>query len=148
VLQGSAPAGRPVELQLSGRPSLADAGRLRAELLASVEGAAGGWRIDLSGVEVMDGGVAAVIVAARRRAEERELRPEVRGARGPVAEVLALYQAIRPEPVQARPRREGLFLQIGGTTLYLARLAAGVLDYVGKVAHGVGMAPTPCRSCS
>jgi phospholipid/cholesterol/gamma-HCH transport system permease protein len=114
-------------------------------LRAKVASAGAGRKIDLdfSGVESIDGGVAAVLVELRREAEARGIKIVIHGATGRVLELIRLYQdrGDTPPP-KAPPRRLPVLEEIGAATVRTAGSVKTVLSFLGEVTAASGRALT------
>lgn len=93
--------------------------------------------IDLSGVERIDGGVIALIVAARAELAARGMRAEIARPPEHLRPLVELYGGMA-EPLPPR-RREHLaaFAMIGTAALGLAAGLREVMSFLGSVAHTV-----------
>lgn len=147
-------AGGDRELRLSGHLVFRDAARLRDELRGALGGPGGPAgpggaelpsRLDLTGVESLDGGAAAVLLELARGAHAAGRKLELVGARGPVADVLALYaERLGAAEAPVVPRRSGLLEQVGQWALELGGNVRGALEFLGECAHGaMGAARRP-----
>ncbi len=90
-------------------------------------------RLDLSRVESLDGGVAAILVALRTEARSRGVSIVFEGARGRVRSLLDAYEARgetpRPKPA---PAGRGALDEVGFATVKIARGIQGSLAFVGE----------------
>jgi phospholipid/cholesterol/gamma-HCH transport system permease protein len=88
---------------------------------------------DLSGVDVLDGGAAALLLELRDQAVVAGSETEITGARDRVRALLDLYGAHPQRPsLQAPPPRVGILDQIGRETLTLVD-ENNALDFVGDL---------------
>jgi phospholipid/cholesterol/gamma-HCH transport system permease protein len=96
--------------------------------------------LDLSGVEVLDGGATALLLELRSEATAAGAEAEIVGAQGPVRSMLELYGAHPPKPsLQGPPKRIGTLDQIGRETLSLFAEGKG-FDFIGDVVVAAGHA--------
>ena len=126
------------ELRLFGRLTLNDAGALRLEL-ARRAASLPRVRLDLSGVEALDGAAAAILADARTRAGSAGRELSIVGAAGAVEQVLRLYTdegAPRTELVPA-PGGVAIPEQVGRAALALLASLRGALDFLGSVTLAV-----------
>jgi phospholipid/cholesterol/gamma-HCH transport system permease protein len=136
--------GPDVDVRLSGRAGVGDAAAIRdglAAALARAERSGGRARIDLSGLESVDGGAAAMIVEVAHAAEARGARLELAGARGSVATLVTLLAGRRRRAADhPPPERIGTLDQIGRVTALLAAEARDIFRFVGDVVAAAGAA--------
>jgi phospholipid/cholesterol/gamma-HCH transport system permease protein len=106
--------------------------------------AAGRIAFDLSGVEALDGGAAALLLELRSEASAAGSETEITGARDRVQALLELYGAHPQKPsLQPPPPRIGVLDQIGREALTFVD-ESNALDFVGDLAvAGVQVARRP-----
>jgi len=97
--------------------------------------------LDLSAVDVLDGGATALLLELRSEATAAGADSEIVGAQGAVRSMLELYGAHPPKPsLQAPPPRIGILDQVGRETLAIFSESKG-FDFIGDVvvaaAHAV-----------
>lgn len=142
----SAADGNGRVLVLSGRLMLAEGSRLWQQLRAELR-AGGPCVVDLSAVESMDGGAAALLQEARAEAVAAGNAVELRGARGEAAQLLDLYACptvtgcLKPAPVQI-----GMLDQIGRAAVEVGRELRAILAFTGDLVVGLGQALRRPRS--
>ena len=126
------------ELSLFGRLDYRDASSLRVELLGVVDPAGGRGRapaeleLDLSGVEGLDGGAAAVLVDLEERARAHGRRCELVGAEAAAESILRLYRSEpRPGSFCPLPPADTLLEQVGRATQLALDRVRSLLDFVG-----------------
>jgi phospholipid/cholesterol/gamma-HCH transport system permease protein len=125
-------------LRLSGQVRLADGAAVSAEVRAAVGSPPGRLRIDLSGVERIDGGSAALLLALRAEAIARGGEVELEGASGDVQQMLALYECpVDHTCLVAAPRRRGILDQIGAAGIDVLRAVREVFGFIGDLALAV-----------
>ncbi|AKT40226.1 ABC transporter permease [Chondromyces crocatus] len=131
VARGEATA----EIFISGDLLLRDAAgfwrALRKQIAAA--GAARTIDIDLSGVREIEGGVMALLLQLVGELQAREVESEIRGAKGPVADVLGLYGTPDKVDLRTKPRTEGMLSQIGRATVAIITEVKAVLSFVGEL---------------
>lgn len=119
-------------LRLGGALTTTRAGALRRDLAAA--GASGAVRrVDLTEVERLEGGAAAVLADAWC-AFEGDPRPEFEGARPAVRDVLALYLGPDACAVRPLPPRRGFFGEVGAATADLVAGVRALLGFLGEAA--------------
>jgi phospholipid/cholesterol/gamma-HCH transport system permease protein len=132
-------------VELAGVVTLADGARLWRELRDAVA-AAETARIDLSGVERLDGGGAALLYAVRDERVGRGRVCELAGATGDVARVLGLYGGPpQPEPASP-PRPHALLADVGDFAHDLWRSWQSVLAFLGDLCWALARAVRQPRS--
>jgi phospholipid/cholesterol/gamma-HCH transport system permease protein len=91
-------------------------------------------QVDVSGVERLDGGAAALLaaVAAQHR---RQRRFAFVGQRGEVARLLQLYDTEQPAPLE--PKRQGLLADIGDAVVGAVNTAKAILAFLGDLVVGL-----------
>jgi len=128
------------DIALSGRLDFREAHLLRRELDAAIDGSRD-VRLDLGGVEAMDGGAAAVMAQAwnASRCDGRRVRFE--GGAENVRSVLDLYtaRALR-DCERPAPGRIAVLDQIGRSTRELAATLRVVLEFLGESARAFAAA--------
>jgi len=133
-------------VRVAGRLSFRDAEQLRADLRQRIK-AGSGLKVDLSGVEALDGGAAAILAAAWSDAQCNDSQVEFVDAPPAVQAVLDLYtdRAARP-CMRPAPGRVSTFEQVGSATVELTRVMSQVVDFVGDAAQAVANAVRNPRS--
>ncbi len=130
--------GDPVVLRLSGRLVLADAERLWRDVGAALDQDHGPVRVDLSGVETLDGGTAAVLQHLFHEREQAGRAIDIGGAN---ADVQALIDRFGIEadatPLRAAPARAGTMEQVGRFTLDLIESMRGGFAFVGEMSRAI-----------
>jgi phospholipid/cholesterol/gamma-HCH transport system permease protein len=137
---------QPGSLHFSGALSLVDAGRWLARLRDVTRGGSGALRFELSGLERLDGGAAALLLDLADELGRAGRAVEWAGARGRVAEILELYRTqgrTRPGPPVPRV---GWFARIGAHTADLAARARDMLGMLGDLIVSTGSALAAPRS--
>lgn len=144
---GPAPAaGAAAGFALGGQVTLADGAALWATLLRALP-AHGEAEVDLSAVDRLDGGAAALLQAIVRQRAATGAVVHLRGARGEAARLLQLYacrDAVgcdRPAPVQP-----GLLAEVGNFTVGAVGTTRAILAFTGDLVHGALQAVRRPRS--
>jgi phospholipid/cholesterol/gamma-HCH transport system permease protein len=127
-------AKKPSEVPLSGAVRLTDVVGLRRRVAeATHDPSSKLLHIDLSQVQSLDGGVAAVLVAIRDELRSRGIAVTFQGAEGRVRSLLDLY-ASRPD-IEARkppPARRGVLDEVGQAAMKVLAMLKGDLEFVGE----------------
>lgn len=123
-------------LTLTGQLTLDEGAELWRLLQTEVFGDAA-IRIDVSGVDQLEGGAAALLAAAAARQRQRAPCKFV-GQTGEVARVLQLYDSGEVAPVE--PRRQGLFADVGDAVVAAGRTAQAILAFLGDLVVGLAAA--------
>jgi phospholipid/cholesterol/gamma-HCH transport system permease protein len=126
-------------LELRGSVTFPEAARLWSDLCRAAASLAPerAARVDLSGVERMDGAAMAVLVHATDALRARGVDARLEGASNEVAELVRVYQS-GDATVSAPPARPGLLLRVGHAThAALGELVAG-LAFMGAVVAAAG----------
>ncbi|MCP3920584.1 MAG: MlaE family lipid ABC transporter permease subunit [bacterium] len=139
------PVGEPFEIEevavgptgnhvrVAGQLTVEHVGRLREELERVIR-IPSSTRIDLSGVERLDGGAAAVLAESWSRAMMGGAAVAFEGARGSVAAVLDLYtDRLARECLRPPPARIGIFEQVGRATNDIFERCIEILEFLGQV---------------
>src|SRR5688572_18585410 len=92
--------------------------------------------IDLSGVERIDGGTMALIVARRTDLSTDQIETKLAQVPKPVAPLLELYQGDEEGPAKRR-KPEGVVAQVGRVTLDIVGELKSVLSFVGEMALAI-----------
>jgi phospholipid/cholesterol/gamma-HCH transport system permease protein len=137
---------QPGSLRFSGALSLVDAGRWLARLRDLTRGGSGALVFELSGVERLDGGAAALLLDLADELGRSGRAVEWSGARGRVAEILELYRTQGRTPPAQPARRVGWLARIGAHTLDLAARARDMLGMLGDLIASTGAALAAPRS--
>jgi phospholipid/cholesterol/gamma-HCH transport system permease protein len=117
----------PARLRLRGALTTAGAAALRAELRRAQ--AAGPLRVvDLSAVELLEGGAAAVLAEACCGSA----RPRIDGGEPHVRDVLQLYLAHEANAVRPLPPRRGFFAEVGTSTATLLVDLRELFGFIGE----------------
>ena len=132
--------GQPL-VRLSGRVEFPQAGALARALTEAVHRDDQGLRLDLSGLELLDGGCAAILYGLRKRQFECGAPVEFAGATDDVAEILELYDDHECQGTLREAPSSSAFEQIGAATLEFAGGVQGILDFLGQVTLAVLRAP-------
>lgn len=120
-------------LRISGALTTVAAGRLRSALLAAARGRPV-QRIDLDGVERLEGGAAAVLAEAWCLFEG-DPRPEFVGGEAHVRDVLQLFVGPDACIVRPLPPRRGFFAEVGAATVELLESLRALLGFIGAAAR-------------
>lgn len=121
-------------LVLSGRLTLADGRELWAQLRRALAGD-GPIEVDLGGVTLVDGGGAALLLAATA---EHPIPVRIVGADGEVARLLQLYGCGQGVScLRAAPRRQGLLDQIGTAAIEVVQQGRQILAFTGDLVLGL-----------
>jgi phospholipid/cholesterol/gamma-HCH transport system permease protein len=105
---------------------------------------AGPVNIDLSSVGAADGGIVALLVEFRCELDERGLKADLIGASEQVESIINLYSGHASVTKSTRRRAEGIFAQIGRSTLELRDEATGLMSFLGSlVLAGAGLMRNP-----
>jgi len=120
-------------LGFSGTLQLDDAGRWLARLRELTRGGRGTLRFELSGLERLDGGAAALLLDLGDELGRAGRSVEWVGAHGRVAEILELYRAHGRTPSQAPARRIGWIEQLGARSAELVDGARAMLGMLGDL---------------
>ncbi len=123
--------------QLRGRVTLQDGASLWHDLRALLQDALEPTEIDLTGVTVLDGGGAALLLAASAQARQRGRTIAIVGATGEIARVLRLYDCPGVECLRGAPQRKSLLAQIGDGCHDLLRQVRDILDFIGELVVGI-----------
>lgn len=124
------PAGSRIRVE--GHLTYRQVGRLRRELQRLIR-VPSSTRVDLSAVESLDGGAAAVLAESWSQALQGGAAVVFEGARGPVAAVLELYtERMARECLRPPPKRISSFEQIGRATMDIVRTGQEVMHFVGR----------------
>jgi phospholipid/cholesterol/gamma-HCH transport system permease protein len=122
------------EVVLTGTIGIDAVRRMREQLIAATRGPTSSLRIDLSGVESLDGGAAAVLVALENELGAGGIEVRLEGARGRVRTILRAFEARREAiPTKAPPKRRAVFEEVGRATARLGTAARDALAFVGEV---------------
>jgi phospholipid/cholesterol/gamma-HCH transport system permease protein len=119
-------------VHLSGALTTIGAGRLRAELERAL-GAGPVRALDLTGVERLEGGAAAVLAEAWCTVDTLP-RPEFVGGAAHVRDVLELYVGPDACAVRPVPQRRGFFAEAGAATAEMLANVRALLDFIGGAA--------------
>ena len=148
-------------LRLSGRITLADGAPLWSQLGRLIDGeaarpagaAANGavardrLELDVAGVSLLDGGGAALLLAATSNAVEHGRDVRIVGADGEVARLLQLYDCPPGQQcLHPAPRKLTILEQIGTAAVEVARQGRQVLAFTGDLIVGVLQAVRRPRS--
>jgi phospholipid/cholesterol/gamma-HCH transport system permease protein len=125
-----------LRLRFAGRLTLADGGALWRQLLDGIQ--AGAFEVDVAEVHLLDGGAAALLLAARAEAAARGRGLEIVGAAGDAAKLLQLYASAHGRASEKPPPgRRSVLEQIGDATVDVAREFQRTLAFVGDLAAGL-----------
>jgi phospholipid/cholesterol/gamma-HCH transport system permease protein len=91
------------------------------------------YDFDLSSVESIDGGTAAILVHLRNRLRKRHVHSDFVGAREGVQELLHLYGADEPPPRRLRQVRKHLLDELGEQTMGVVNATKQTLAFLGDV---------------
>jgi len=128
-------------LRVSGRLALRDGGALHARLQRELALGSDALRIDLAGVERLDGGSAALLLAAR--AEARERGRDVDFAEAPQEASVLLGRYGCPSEftcLRSAPRSIGTLDHVGRATVRAVDGLKDILDFVGDLASSLAAA--------
>jgi phospholipid/cholesterol/gamma-HCH transport system permease protein len=89
--------------------------------------------IDLSGVETIDGGVMALLVALRAELDVCGVGSEIVGAPEQVQPLIQLYQADQPPKRVKKRKPEGFVEQVGNATYALGQELKSVVSFIGEM---------------
>lgn len=124
-----------VELRLSGPLTLEEGGvlwqRLEQELLPGKS-----YRVDLSGVERMDGAASAMLLFLKGRVEEAGGAVELSGGNADVTKLLEVYGA-RSRSLKPPARRPGFLAQVGSMTTAVVDSTRDTLAFVGDLVASI-----------
>ncbi|MFQ5515050.1 MAG: MlaE family lipid ABC transporter permease subunit [Myxococcota bacterium] len=128
------------ELRLRGDLRFREGERLIATLREQLTPSARELRLDLSQVEVLDGGSSALLLELAAELERGGTRTDFVGSHGPVRRVLDLHrERARPTREHVAPPEPGFLEQVGGVVEELLRGLDRALTFMGDVlAEGVG----------
>ncbi|HKE01158.1 MAG TPA: MlaE family lipid ABC transporter permease subunit [Planctomycetota bacterium] len=138
-------SGDAADIAVSGSLTLPDATLLRDAVRGALARPAASYRFDLSGVEEIDSGTAAVLVDLRDEAAQGGAAAEIVGLRGNVGTLVGLFHGRgRKGAAKEAPRRIGILDQIGRATAAILGEMKGALGFVGDtLAEGVASIRRP-----
>ncbi len=120
-----------VELRVAGRLDLAHANTFVRELRRALDSVSGRARVDLAGIESLDGAGASLLLHVLH---EHAGRVELAGAPADVRAVLDLYRgADAREPLRAPPEHVGVATQVGKATFDIAETVSSTLAFIGEL---------------
>ena len=127
------------ELVLSGELLSRDAALFWSGLRTQIQaaGAVKLLNVDLSGVSAVDGGTMALLVQLVGEVHARGVAGEIRGANGPVAEILGLYKEPTKADLRAAPKAESTLAAIGRGTVAILGEVKEVLAFLGYLVLSV-----------
>jgi phospholipid/cholesterol/gamma-HCH transport system permease protein len=131
--------GDRAELRFAGKLHFRDLFDAWPEVRRLLESRPGRVAFDLSRVEALDGGAAALLLELKHDVDAQGARTEIVGAEGGVRGMLELYGAHPARGKIRPPARMGILDQIGRETLAMFG-EARALDYVGDVVAAAGHA--------
>jgi phospholipid/cholesterol/gamma-HCH transport system permease protein len=105
-----------VALAFEGRFTFAGSAASWEQVRAQAEGPATELKLDLSGLESLDGGTAALLVQLKQAKDQVGVPTSFVGASGPVGAILDLYDMPKVESLRPPPSGQGLLVQIGAGT--------------------------------
>jgi phospholipid/cholesterol/gamma-HCH transport system permease protein len=134
-----AEAARGGALQLAGELVLGNAAAALSRARALIPADARSLALDLSALQRLDGGAAALLLDLAERLRQRGVEARFEGARGPVAAILELHAAAArrggaPQP----PSRTALVERVGVATLAALQEVRGALGTLGEVVIATG----------
>lgn len=133
-------------LLLGGRVTL-DGGAELWSRLRSLMGDGGAVEIDVHGISFLDGGGAALLLAAAAHAQGRGQAVAIKGADGEVARLLQLYQCnLDKECLRSAPRRRRMLDQIGTAAHEVVLQLRQILAFTGDLVLGLVLAVRRPRS--
>lgn len=127
-------------LRLSGSVTLADGAALWSELRAELQGKdrLGTVELDLSGVDRLDGGAAALLHAIARQHGEQGGAVRFLGASRDTTRLLDLYScADRLDCDRPAPQQPGLLNDVGNFASEAVLTTRAILSFTGDLVHGV-----------
>lgn len=133
-----------VELRLAGRFTFDRVAEAWERIRADAGEPTQPLRVDLSGVERIDGGTSALLVQLKRARQASGVRAELVGANEDVTALLALYDEAPAPSLRPPPGGRGVLTQIGAATRAIAIEVRGFLAFVGRglrTAHAAALAP-------
>ncbi len=122
-------------LRLRGDLEMRDAAAIWAELSRSLATAKRGKKLelDLSGVDIIDGGVMSLVVQARAELSQRGVRAEVVGASERTQALVHLYGGDEKPARRKRRKAEGFIEQVGRATQDVLGELARVVSFFGSM---------------
>lgn len=127
-------------VRIDGSLTYEGATRLRGEL-ARVIRVPSATQIDMSGVERLDGGAAAVLAEAWGDAMRGGAAVSFQNASGSVASILALYtERAARDCLRPPPKRESTLTQIGRETVVKLVVVKRILAFIGHMLQATGSA--------
>ncbi len=133
-------AGGGADIRLAGRLSFRESTALWRELHRLLRNPAPVVRFDVSAVEQIDGGAAALLVESKADAERRGARAEIVGASGRVAEMIELYDRFAGQRQAIRVVHIGILDQIGRFATAFVFEFRDAFAYIGNMIWAVGAA--------
>jgi phospholipid/cholesterol/gamma-HCH transport system permease protein len=131
--------GGVLELRFQGKLALADAAALWRELRAQVDGArAQDVRLDLAGVESIDGGAMALLIQTKYDLETAGGRCDIVGGKGKVEEIVDLYHGHVVADQRPPPKLVSTLEHIGNATYAALVEVQLVLAFLGSMVLAVG----------
>ncbi len=126
-------------VRLEGKLAFAEGAALWRELRAAAAAASTGvLRIDVSGVDSIDGGAMALLVQTRWDLAASGRACEIVGAAGPVQKILALHEGGAEPAEEAISTPPGLLARIGGATFATLLEAQLGLAFLGSILVAFG----------
>jgi phospholipid/cholesterol/gamma-HCH transport system permease protein len=125
---------------LEGKLVFAHAAEVWSEIRAHLTPTPKSLRVDLSKVERLDGGSAALVLELAAQARSAGAETSVTGAVGTVAEILSLYELERIEPLNSEPSSEPLLSQVGANTRGLVEELRLSLAFIGSLTRSIFLA--------
>ena len=120
-------------VRVEGTLTYSGAARLREEMSRVIR-VPSSTRVDLAGVEHLDGGAAAVLAQVWGDAMRGGAAVNFVGAQGPVASILELYtERAARECLQPAPSKEGILRQVGREAVNLLAELRRVFDFLGRL---------------
>jgi phospholipid/cholesterol/gamma-HCH transport system permease protein len=131
--------GGVVRIVLGGTLVLREGHRLWDALEEQLRGASQ-VEIEVSGVEHLDGGAAALLAAIQMQVTDRGGEMRVVGARPDAARLLALYECGGDRCVRPKPTKPGLLADVGTWAHEAVQATKAILAFVGDLAVGIVLA--------